>query len=294
MRGGAAKIGLQLEFTFEERASGSAVGWQQIAATAERAEAAGFDSLWVPDHLLGMWDAWTMLTALSVTTHRVQLGTLVSCAAFRHPAMIARIASTIDEISGGRVVLGLGAGWYEPEFRAHGFPYARRVTRLEETLQIVRSLLSGEEVTYTGTFGRLDACSLHPRGTRRDTPLILVGGTGPRILGLAARHADFWNVDWRNTPGEVRPLLDALDRACAEVGRDPASLVRTVGVMVDLPTGIPRHAIYRSPPISGSPSLVVDTICEFFELGISEVQVWLSPCSAEGVDRFAPILSQLR
>lgn len=287
------KVGLQLEFTFDEQARGSAIGWQEITATAEKAEAAGFSSLWVPDHLPWMWDGWTVLAALAAKTHRVRLGTLVSCAAFRPPAMIARIASTIDEISGGRVILGLGAGWYEPEFRAHGLPYARRVTRLEETLQIVRSLLSGEEVTYTGSFGRLDACSIHPRGAPRNTPPILVGGTSPRILGLAARHADVWNVAWRNRPGEVRPLLNALDRACTEVGRDPASLARTVGVMVDLPTGTPRPAIYRSPPISGSPSLVVDAIREFLELEISELQVWLAPCSAEGVDRFAPILSHL-
>lgn len=291
---GAVKIGLQLEFEFDEQARGSPFRWEEIVATAERAEAVGFDSLWVPDHLLWMWDAWAMLAALAAITERVQIGTLVSCAAFRHPASIARIARTVDEISGGRLVLGLGAGWHEPEFRAYGFPYAQRVTRLEETLHVARSLMSGEEVSYTGTFGRVEACSLHPRGVPRSVPPILVGGTGRRILRLTARHADLWNADWRNRPNEIRPLLQALDEACVEVGRDPSSLVRTIGVMVDLPAGVARPAIYQSPPISGDPSLIADTINQFFELGISQVQVWLAPCSPEGVERFTPVLNRLK
>jgi alkanesulfonate monooxygenase SsuD/methylene tetrahydromethanopterin reductase-like flavin-dependent oxidoreductase (luciferase family) len=294
-------VGLQLEFEFEEWASGSTVGWAEIAKIAQHAESAGFDSVWVPDHLLfysprgersGMWDAWTLLAAIAAVTKKVQIGTLVSCASFRNPALLARIVSTVDVISEGRLVLGLGAGWQRTEFRAFGLNYERRITRLEETLVIVRALLAGSEVSYMGTFGQLDCCSVHPRRTGAQTP-ILVGGTGPRIMSLAARYADVWNADWRNNPGDVQPLLQRLDQACAEVGRDSGSLARSVGVMVDLPTGTPRPAIHESPPLTGSPEYLAEMLAEFGPLGIKMIQVWLSPCSLDGIDSFAPTLAGL-
>src|SRR3990170_1027274 len=186
------------------------VRWPELVAMARAAEEVGFDSIWVGDHLLyrgdgrperGPWDAWTLLSALAAATERVTLGPLVACAAFHPPGVLARMAATIDEISGGRFVLGIGAGWNRTEFDAFGLPYDRRVARFEETFDAVRRLLSGERVTAHGRFHHLENAVLLPHPARR-VP-IMVGSNGDRVLRAALPYADAWNTwfeDYRNTP----------------------------------------------------------------------------------------------
>src|SRR3954471_23290670 len=159
---------------------------------AQTAEACGFDSVWVGDHLLyrddgrperGPWECWTLLSALAAVTERVRVGPLVACTAFHPPGLIAKMASTIAEISDGRFVLGLGAGWNETEFRAFGIPFDQRVSRFEEAFTVIRSLLSGERVTDDGRFSQTDDAVLLPR-PRQPVPL-MIGATGPRMLSIA-------------------------------------------------------------------------------------------------------------
>jgi alkanesulfonate monooxygenase SsuD/methylene tetrahydromethanopterin reductase-like flavin-dependent oxidoreductase (luciferase family) len=186
------------------------VRWPELLAIARAAEASGFDSIWVGDHMLyrgngrserGPWDAWTVLAALAASTERVRLGPLVAATAFHPPGLIARMAAAIDEISGGRFVLGLGTGWNEAEFWAFGIPFDHRVARFEEAFEIIRGLLGGERVAFEGRYHRVADALLLPPPARR-VPL-LVGTTGPRVMAAAGPHVDWWNCwySWYgNTP----------------------------------------------------------------------------------------------
>lgn len=211
------KVGVQLPEVERE------VRWPELLAIARAAEEAGYDSLWVGDHMLyrgegrperGPWDAWTVLAALAASTRRVRLGPLVAATAFHPPGLIARMAAAIDEISGGRLVLGLGTGWNETEFRAFGIPFDYRVARFEEAFQIVRRLLAGERVTFDGRHYRVEDAVLLPT-PRRPVPL-LVGTTGPRVMAIAGPHVDWWNCwySWYgNTPAGFAELSARFDGA---------------------------------------------------------------------------------
>ena len=191
------KLGLFVP-TFEQPWSGRGPRWADIAALARRAEEIGFDSFWLPDHLLfrfahvheqGAWDVWSLLAAVAASTKSIEIGPLVACSSFRNPALIAKMAVTIDEISDGRVILGLGAGWHEPEYRAFGFPYDHRVGRFEEALQIITALLRTGHVDFKGVYYSARDCELRPRGPRPGGPPVLIGGSGDRMLRLTARYA---------------------------------------------------------------------------------------------------------
>ena len=189
------RVGVQLpEVEHEAR-------WPEYAAMARAAEEAGFDSIWLGDHLLyrgdgreerGPWEVWTMLAALAAVTERVELGPLVACASFHPPGLIAKMAATIDEVSGGRFVLGLGAGWNETEYRAFGLPYDHRVSRFEESFEIVRRMLAGERVTLEGRFWQADDLVVLPLPAGR-IPL-MIGSNGARMLAAALPHVDRWNT----------------------------------------------------------------------------------------------------
>jgi alkanesulfonate monooxygenase SsuD/methylene tetrahydromethanopterin reductase-like flavin-dependent oxidoreductase (luciferase family) len=165
------------------------VRWPEYLAIARAAEEVGFDSIWVGDHLLyrgddqverGPWEAWTLLAALAAATERVEVGPLVACTAFHSPGLIAKMAATVQEISGGRLVLGLGAGWNEEEFRAFGLPFDHRVSRFEESFEVIRGLLSGERVTLNGRYVQAEDAVLLPRPSA--PPRLMVGSSGPRML----------------------------------------------------------------------------------------------------------------
>jgi alkanesulfonate monooxygenase SsuD/methylene tetrahydromethanopterin reductase-like flavin-dependent oxidoreductase (luciferase family) len=201
---GQLRVGVQLPEVERD------VRWPELVAMARAAEEVGFDSIWVGDHLLyrgddrperGPWDAWTTLSALAASTQRVRLGPLVACAAFHPPGILARMAAAIDEISGGRFVLGIGAGWNRTEFDAFGIDYDRRASRFEEAFDLIRRLLDGERVTAQGRFHRVEDAVLLPPPARR-VPL-MVGSNGDRLLRAALPHVDAWNTwfdDYGNTP----------------------------------------------------------------------------------------------
>jgi alkanesulfonate monooxygenase SsuD/methylene tetrahydromethanopterin reductase-like flavin-dependent oxidoreductase (luciferase family) len=214
--------------------------WADVLAFAEDAEELGLDSVWVCDHFLseppgqppeGIYEGWTILSALAATTKRVEVGALVMCVSFRNPALLAKMAATADTVARGRLILGLGAGWYDPEYEAFGYPTDHRVTRFEDALRIIRPLLRGESVTVTGRFHRVADASLLPP-PERPIPL-LVAATAPRMLRLTARYADAWNTAWFGLPDErLRQQMAALEAALEHEGRDPSTLRRTVGVEV--------------------------------------------------------------
>jgi probable F420-dependent oxidoreductase len=284
--------------------------WPEVAALAHEAEAVGFDSLWVPDHLLlrwegdparthGAWEAWSIVTALAAVTERVKIGTLVLCAAFRNPALLAKMADTVDEISGGRLILGLGAGWHEPEFDAFGFPFDHRASRFDEALTIISRLLRDGAVNFEGTYDSASACALRPRAMRPGGPPLMVAGgilPGPRMVRLAAERADLWNnflIFGRSYPDVYPPLRDQIDAACAQIGRDPATLGRTVTVLVVPPGYEPGSLDPGVQPIVGTSDEIADVFRAYARLGVEHIQVVLHPCSEATVAALAPVLEAL-
>ena len=235
------KIGILMPIA--ETDSGSILRYKDIRAAALQAERDRFDSVWIVDHLLfewdgqrrGIWEGWTLLSALAEATTRIELGTLVMCTAFRNPALLAKMADALDEVSEGRFIFGLGAGWHEPEFTAFGYPFDHLAGRFEDALRIIAPLLRTGVVDYQGTFERAVDCASLPRGPRPEGPPILIGASRPRMLRLTAEVADAWNTCWLGRAGELPEKLAPMRAACADVGRDPASLEVTVGQIVVTP-----------------------------------------------------------
>jgi alkanesulfonate monooxygenase SsuD/methylene tetrahydromethanopterin reductase-like flavin-dependent oxidoreductase (luciferase family) len=224
----------------------SPLRWETVLDHAQRAEALGFDSLWLSDHLFldiakyggsaepqGAFEPLVTLAALSRTVTRPRLGTLVVCEALRPAAVLAKALATLDRICGGRLDVGLGAGWYEPEYEAIGMkmpPPRDRLERLEEAVTVVTGLLGGGPLTFAGRYHQaVDAHNL-PAAAQEPRPRVFVGGKGDRLLGVAAAHADGWNTCWVWTPEAYRGRLDVLARACDRVDRDPATVWRTLGL----------------------------------------------------------------
>jgi alkanesulfonate monooxygenase SsuD/methylene tetrahydromethanopterin reductase-like flavin-dependent oxidoreductase (luciferase family) len=300
------KVGLYLPTFDQPWVQSSAPGWRDLLATARRAEEVGFDSVWVPDHLLiqddaervGVWEGWSLLAALAAITDRVALGSLVICTAFRNPALLAKMADTVDEISGGRLVLGLGAGWHEPEFSAFGYPFDHRVARFEEALAITVGLLRHGQLDFTGTYYQVRDCELRPRGTRSHGPPILVGAEGPRMLRLAAQHADAWGRDFNRVNPDVAPFSPKdlaawgprVDAACAQVGRDPTTLERTAAVFVDLPGATGREGW---DALAGPAEELAEGLRAYARAGFTQVQLWLEPSTLAGIEAFARVLELL-
>ena len=269
----------------------------------------GFDSIWLGEHLLyrwpgqearGPWEAWTSLAAIAASTTRVEFGPLVACTNFHNPALLAKQAATIDEISGGRLVLGLGAGWNETEFRAFGFPFDHRIDRFEEAFTIIRTLLREGAIDFDGRFYQARDCELSPRGPRADGPPLMIGSKGPRMLAMTLPHVESWNVwfsDTRNAPAGVPPLRDLVDGIARDVGRDPAAIERTVAVMVRLPGGTGRlqggYVEAGPPPLEGPPEVIADTLRAYAREGIAHVQLVLDPITVESIQALVPVLEQL-
>lgn len=300
------KIGLFVP-QFEEPWSGKGPRWADIAALAQRAEEVGFDSFWLPDHLLfrfddvhqqGAWDVWSLLAALAATTNTIEIAPLVACTSFRNPTLIAKMADTIDEISGGRFILGLGAGWHRPEYDAFGYPYDHRVGRFEEAMQIISTLLREGQIDFQGRFYTARDCELRPRGPRPQGPPILVGGSGERMLRITARYADAWNADRRNSLAVIDELHARVDAACHDVGRDPATLQRVIGIQVDVLNEArqatqPRQFVQEPWPLTGSPEELAAQIRILAGDRVSHMMVWLDPVSVAAIEAFAPVLEAL-
>src|SRR3954470_5810745 len=255
------KVGVQLpEVEYPVR-------WTQLRDMAQAAEGIGLDSVWVGDHLLyrretgnvGPWEVWTSLAGLAEATQKVKLGPLVAATAFHAPAMLAKMAATVDEVSGGRLIVGLGAGWNDTEFRAFGFPFDHRISRFEEAFTIIRTLLRDGSIDFDGRFFEARDCELLPKPARPGGPPLMVGSVGPRMLEITLPHVELWNVWYRdsnNSAVGLEPILRELDAACRNVGRDPATLEKTSAVLVQLPGGKGRvmgDATQKDvPPVEGS------------------------------------------
>jgi probable F420-dependent oxidoreductase len=296
-------VGIQLPEVERE------VRWPELMDLARTIEDLGFDAIWVGEHLLyrwptrparGPWEAWTVMAALAAATSRVSIGPLVACTAFHNPALLAKQAATIDEISGGRFVLGLGAGWNETEFRAFGFPFDHRIDRFAEAFTIIRTLLREGRIDFAGTYYQARDCELLPR-PRPGGPPLLIGSNGPRMLRIAAPYVDAWNTwyaDTGNAPDGVPPLRDVVDAAARDVVRDPAEIARTVAVHVRMPGGTGRTmgddaTTARIAPLEGEPASIAGGLRAYADVGISEVQVVLDPIDRPSVERFAEVLRAL-
>ena len=285
------RIGVTLPLAEGDTADSHTPIFSETLAYAVRAEAGGLDSVWVFDHLLfrfpdvpqeGVREAWTTLSAVSAVVPRVELGSLVMCSSFRNPALMAKMAATLDDLSGGRVILGLGSGWHDPEYAAFGYPDDHKVGRFSEDLEITTRLLNRERLTMEGRWRQVHDAELVPPPERR-VP-ILVAAKGERMLRLTARWADAWNTAWfGRVEDRLTNRLDDLRRACDDVGRDPASMRRTIGLRLhepgdgaDDPSGLDTDA-----------QGLADFFDELAALGIDDAIVWSISKSATAVDRIA-------
>lgn len=299
------KVGLILPH-WEAGMSGKTPSWSDITEMAKLAEDIGIDSLWLVDHFLnpykyrgenmvqGFWDCWTILPALAATTKNVELGTLVTCTAFRNPALMAKMADTVDEISGGRLILGIGAGWNEYEYRAFGYPYDHRVSRFEEALTIIHGLLHDGYVDFHGKYYDAHECEMRPRGPRPGKLPIMIGSSSERMLGLTARYADSWNrwlVYSRSHPDQIPAAREKVDAACQAAGRDPSTLERTASVQIDLKGTQDPQAGKES--LMGSPEEMAETIRSFAAEGISHLQIMLRPNVPQAIEKLAEVLEHL-
>jgi alkanesulfonate monooxygenase SsuD/methylene tetrahydromethanopterin reductase-like flavin-dependent oxidoreductase (luciferase family) len=292
------KIGLMLPLG-EDDALRRPLNWGELRDMAVAADEGGLDSVWGADHLIfrsegsshGIHECWTILTAVAAVTQRVEIGPLVLALPFRNPALVAKMAIALDEVSGGRLVLGLGCGWHKPEFEAFDFPFDHRVGRFEEALQVVLPLLKDGHVTFEGTWHRADA-ELLPRGPRPGGPPVLIAGKGPRMMQLVARHADQWNAAWYGMPEQATELAERIERqraACVAEGRDPATLQLTAGVFVAIP-----HLLAGSPTeeppeeaISGDIDHVAAALAGYAMHGVEHLMVHLWPRTGPAVTELA-------
>ncbi len=302
MNGRPLRVGVQLPEVERE------VSWAELAAMARLIEDAGFDSIWVGDHLLyrtagqptkGPWEAWSVLAALAVVTERVQLGPLVAATSFHNPPMLAKKAATVDEISGGRLILGLGAGWNEAEYRAFGFPFDHRASRFEEAFTIIRTLLADGEIDFDGRYYQARDCELVPR-PRPGGPPLMIGSIGPRVLAATLPYVDSWN-SWHawfgNEPDGLRTMLADIDAACAAAGREPAAVERTVAMLLGLSgtsgreQGNPERD--SAAPFIGTPDETAAVLRAYADLGVSHVQLVLDPITMDSIAEAAAVLAAL-
>jgi alkanesulfonate monooxygenase SsuD/methylene tetrahydromethanopterin reductase-like flavin-dependent oxidoreductase (luciferase family) len=284
------------------------VRWPELREMALLAERIGLDSIWIGDHLLyrddgkpprGPWEAWSTLAALAAATERVELGLLVASTSFHHPAMLAKKAATIDEISGGRLILGLGAGWNRPDYDAFGFPYDHRVSRFEEAFTIIRELLATGRSDFRGTYYALDRGELLPRGPRPEGPPLLVGSTGQRMLAITLPHVAAWNAwgpSFGNSLEAYLPLRQQVDDACRRAGREPAEVERTLALVVAFAGALGRgSAIADEPfaPIPGDSATLAPTLRAFADAGVAHVQLVLDPITLDSIAALEPTLAAL-
>jgi alkanesulfonate monooxygenase SsuD/methylene tetrahydromethanopterin reductase-like flavin-dependent oxidoreductase (luciferase family) len=282
------KIGLMLPIGVEPP-DDRPLPWEHLRAMAIAAEESGLDSVWAPDHLVfnddgnhGIHECWTLLSAIAAVTSRVEIGPLVLAVPFRNPALTAKMAAALDEVSGGRLVLGLGCGWHEPEFSQFDYPFDHRVGRFEDALEIILPLLRTGRASHDGRWHRAET-DLLPRGPRASGPPILIAGKQPRMLRLVARHADVWNAAWYGAPATATELDQRLERlrtACEAEGRDMANLTLTAGVFVafaDAGDDAPARAMRGGAPDIGR------TLAGFAERGIEHLMVHVWPRTPNAV-----------
>jgi probable F420-dependent oxidoreductase len=276
--------------------------YKTIRSIATQAEADGFDSIWLADHLLyrdadgttGIWECWTVLSALAEATSRVELGPLVLCSSMRNPAILAKMATTLDEVSHGRLILGIGAGWNEPEYQAFGLPFDHRVDRLEEALRVLSPLLREGHTDFAGRYYQARDCEIAPRGPRSAGPPLLVGGEGPRMLSLAARYGDMWNTGYMGEPETMAQSLAKITAACLQVGRDPATLGVTALIGLWFPDLRPDKPAAFENLLTGTPREIAAAMRGYAELGVPHIIFQCVPSDEESTRRLTEALHLYR
>ena len=285
------KIGVMLPLGGGDGPGGGMPGWKDVRAVAEAAEQGGLDSVWIADHFLyrdpednifGMHDSWTLLSAVAAVTERVELGNMVLCASFRDPGLTAKMAATLDEVSGGRLTLGVGAGWHDPEYETFGLPTDHRVGRFTEWLEIVARLIQGETVTYNGTYYSVKEATLDPAPPHRIP--ILVAGHRPRMMKLTAQWADAWNTAWYGTPNlKVEERLETLRQALETAGRPANTMTTTVGILVRDPDQPSTDPNPNAIPVQELPA----AITAYEKLGVNHLIISPDPMTPTTVERIA-------
>ena len=297
------KVGVILPLGGDDEGSGDAPAYAEIRKLAMAIDRSTLDSAWVYDHLLnrfpgkrttGIHEAWTVLTGIAEATERVELGCLVFCVPFRNPALLAKMAVTLDEVAEGRLILGLGAGWHKPEFDAFGYPFDHLVDRFEEALQIIVPLVKTGEVDFTGTHYTAPNCELLPRPREGGIP-VLIASFKPRMLDLTARYADQWNTAWLGQPEALAKRREPLEAACAAAGRDPGTLEVTVGVTVGFPElGAERESIDPAKVIWGSVDDVAAAFRGYAEANVGHLICNLEPMTEDAVELLSRAREQVR
>jgi probable F420-dependent oxidoreductase len=287
------KIGLMV-FLANDRENNGKRPYETIRAIAQQTELDGFDSIWLADHFLyrypgqptrGIWECWTMLAALAEATHRVELGTLVTCSSFRNPAVLAKMATTVDEVSQGRLILGVGAGWNEPEYQAFGLPFDHRVGRFEEALQILTPLLHEGHVDFVGQYYQARNCDIVPRGPRSEGPPLMVGceSGSPRMIKLTAQYADLWNTGYMGKPETMAEPLAKIRDACDAVGRDPATLGITALIGLWFPDLQANKPSFFDKPLIGTIEEIAAAMRGYAELGVQHIMFQCEPYTPEAL-----------
>jgi probable F420-dependent oxidoreductase len=306
------KIGVILP-TISANSTGEPTTYVDTRRQARTAEAMGFDSIWINDHLLfrlsdeprpaegwqfpaqlGVWEGWTWMAALAEATERVEIGSWVINTGFRNPALLAKMAVALDEISAGRLILGVGAGWHGAEHIAFGYPVDHKVGRFEEAIQVIAALLREGRVDFHGTYYDIPDCEIDPHGPRPAGPPIMIGADGPRMLRLTARYADLWNAHYLGDPGRLAEQQGRLHDACAQVGRDPSTIETTVGEWItfdDLASSPAAHV----NAITGSVGGVAELIGRYEELGVGHLMLQsINPGFDAALERLGNALAQVR
>lgn len=257
--------------------------WDDLVEVCRHAEATGWDGIWVADHFMPNAadvsaptnEAWTTLAALAASVPRVRVGTLVTGNTYRHPAVLAKMAATVDNISGGRLVLGIGAGWQENEHRAYGIPFytaGGRLRRLEEACRVIRGLGEQARTTLEGTYYQLEEAPLEPKPVNGRFRLLVGGGGEKKTMRIAAQYADEWNV-W-GTPELLRRKIEILEQHCADLGRDPGSIERSCQALLflsDDPSVVEQARSAGRPVIAGNVEQVKEVIRGYQDAGVTEV-----------------------
>lgn len=284
------------------------VPWPEMAAMARAAEASGFDSIWLGDHLLydlpdgarGPWEVWTALAGLASVTERVELGPFVASTSFHAPAVLAKMAATVDAISGGRLILGLGAGWNEREYTAYGLPFDHRVSRFEDAFTIIRELIRTGRSDRHSSFSDVTDCVLDPMPVRPGGPPLMLGSVSPRMLRIGAPHIDAWNVwwsDYRNDVEEFSAVRARVDGVLAEAGRAPGEVAATAAVFVHLPGGVGRLAgeTNEDPTIRPVPvDDLADHLHAMAAAGAAHLQLVLDPITVDSIETVGEIIRAVR
>lgn len=256
----------------------------------------GIEALWYADHfsfpddtgMRGSWDAWTLMAAMAARVPNVHIGPLVACTAYRNPGVIAKMSEMIDEISGGRFILGLGAGWQKDEYDQFGIQFEPRVSQFEEALKIIHGLVRDGEADVQGTHYQANEAKNLPRGPRPDGPPILIGSSAPRMLGLLMEYGDAWNTGWFGSTDGIQDRIDSLNRAADKAGRDPSTITKTVGIAVSMP----GYTGSRQNPFEGDAEAQLDYLYRLEDLGFDHIIAGLDPCTPESIAAFAPVVER--